>query len=88
MSDIIEKYEAKVIAQVLIAKIGETTDGFAFDDCGDMLSEKEKEMIMKEIEKICESTIKRIEKKYGFNLGRVNSTQSIIEEILYQSEIQ
>jgi len=78
------KLQAKVIAQIMIAKTAASFDGFAFEDCDPELSEDEVNKIMNEIQKISDSTISRVCKKYGLNFENASRVDQIIDEVLYE----
>ena len=80
----LDKEEIRTIAQVLIAKSGESFDFMAFDECDGLISSEDADRITDEIQRICSSTLERLNKKYSLDLGPVNSTKDIIEEILYE----
>lgn len=78
------KQEAKDIATVLIAKTAICFDGTAFDECYPSLTENEQNKIVREIEKISEQMILRIEKKLGLSFDYANSSHEVIDLILYE----
>lgn len=78
------KQEAKDIATVLIAKTAICFDGAAFDECNPALTESEQYKIVREIEKISEQMIKRIEKKLNLSFDYANSSHEVIDIILYE----
>lgn len=57
------KEQAKNIASILIARTAVCFDGTAFDDCNPMLSEKDQDKIIQEIEIISNSMVEKLEKK-------------------------
>lgn len=76
-----DNLEAKIIAQILIAKAGQAFDIFAFEECE--ISDDEQKQVLDEIHKICNSTIQRISKKYGIDINS-GSTKGIVESVLFE----
>lgn len=71
----------KDTAKALVFASGMAFDGFAFDESE--ISEEEAQQICAEIQRFCESGIKRLEKKYNTNIP-ITSTEDIINAILFE----
>lgn len=71
----------KDTAKALVYVSGANFDMFAYDATD--LSEDEKRELQKEIEKFCESGLKRLEKKYGIYIPRT-STADVVDSIMYE----
>ena len=76
------KQEARDIARLLIASSGLSFDGEAFRDTD--LSEKDIQKVIDSIQSICAYEIMRVERKNGLNNISIESTENIVNAILYE----
>ncbi|MCC3214974.1 hypothetical protein LIV57_06790 [Chryseobacterium sp. X308] len=80
----LKKNECKNIAKVLIAYQGISLDQFAFEDCYDMIDDKDVDNILNEIREECKKSIARIADKLGVDID-YRSTESVIETMYFES---
>ena len=77
------KETARDIATVLIAISGDNFDQCAFDDSGDLITDKDRDKILDELKLICAKMVAKVENKYNIELN-VGSTHDVIDRILYE----
>lgn len=75
------RIEAKVIAKIMCARVIDQFDLYAFDGCDDIITESEREKIIKEIKREGDRLLS-FAKKYGVDTNN-HSTKDIIESVLF-----
>ena len=74
-----KKGKVNSIAKALIAQSGLSFDSFAFEDCRDLITEDEKEQIIKQIQVICNKELQKLFWIYNKEIGP--NTKDIVKVI-------
>lgn len=83
MENQINKTEARNIAKVMVASSGLAFDGYAFEKLEGVISDNDKELILKEIQNECQKIITAVSVKLNREID-YNSTEDIVLSMYFE----